>query len=171
MIWCPTCRRPHGHNKWTCSCGLIWHNCVKHRPIELQNTAESSSANRVHNSKAVSASTSAAKLNQLESHSSSRVILSPGLAQRFPHLVGAPIGTNSILPSTASTVQSTRVCNNTIHTEHANDELPANARDNDDKRPAVVRAAPTPQLPKLSSVTPGESSHKKRSRPCRRVGQ
>ena len=73
MVWCPECRRPYSHTKWTCTCQLPWHDCTKHRPCE---------AGAIHNhdlvqrkpSKAVSASSSAARLNIREPHAASRVI-------------------------------------------------------------------------------------------------
>ena len=128
-------------------CGLNWQNCVKHRPIEVQSKADPTNISLVHRSKAISASGSAAKLDKLEPHNASRIILSPGLAQRFPHLVGAPIGISSTLLTSVSTVMSTRVCNSTIHTELANDEPPADEQDKGDKSPESVLAASSPNYP------------------------
>ena len=169
MIWCSTCRRPHGHNKWTCPCNLKWRNCVKHRPIEIQESSSSSAAPSVPSLRALSASASAAKLDKLEPHCASRLILSPGLAQRFPHLAGAPVGITSTLPVNPTLVQSTRVCNHTIHTVDANDEPQPKEQDDTAASPVTVPAVPVPQLPSISTATAGESNRKTRSRPFRRV--
>ena len=111
MIWYPSRKRPHGHNKWTCACNLNWQNCVKHRPIEVHSKRSPSDTAAVPCLRAMSADASAAKLGKLEPHNASRLILSPGLAQRFPHLVGAPVGMSSTLPATSTPVQRDRVCN------------------------------------------------------------
>ena len=168
MIWCPSCKRPHGHTKWTCACNLNWQNCVKHRPIQLQDNSSLPDNAAVPFSRAMSATASAAKLSKLEPHNSSRLILSPGLAQRFPHLVGAPIGTSSRLPATPRSELRTRVCNHTIHDEPTNEEPQQQEQIADSARPAIAQ---TPNLPSTSSATAGESSTKKKSRPFRRVVQ
>ena len=36
MVWCPSCKRPHGYTRWTCECNRPWHNGVKHKPTSCR---------------------------------------------------------------------------------------------------------------------------------------
>ena len=153
VVWCPGCKRPYSHIRWTCACNLQWHNCIKHRPIVAESTHSPGLDIQRKPDKAVSASSSAARLNAIEPHSASRVIMSARLAQGFPHLVGAPMDQYSLLPTECSQQSPTRIDNHTIHEEspqHVHEDFTAQPEDETLAPPAVASSSvvvePAPNL-------------------------
>ena len=86
-IWCPSCRGPHASTAWSCGCGRAWHNCPVHLGVPLHAPARHKpQGHGTKHQRADDAQTSARKLARLEPSVASRLILTPRLAQRFPHL-------------------------------------------------------------------------------------
>ena len=106
----------------------------------------------------------------MEPHSASRLCLSRGLIERFPHLVDAPIDSRSSLPLGPIPDESPVLFSN--HTIH--EERPQNDGENAHEPPAVdSRSAAVGQTPTSGGDGgAGESTTTKRkSKPFRRVAR
>ena len=171
MVWCAGCKRPHSYLKWTCSRNVQWQSCILHRPVRVDTNSNQGSSVQRSSDKPVSASSSAARPNVIEPHSASRLILSSGLATRFPHLVGAPMDSSHDLPSVCRQPNLTRIDNHTIHEE------PPPADHETACAPPVAAASsvssvagvPVTNSPLISNVVAGEGTTKKKSKPFRKV--
>ena len=88
-IWCSSCRGCHAAPAYKCPCGTGWHKCLIHFAVPSSSTAAATRAapRGTKRPAPVAASVSQATLRWLEPSIASRVILTPGLAARFPHLV------------------------------------------------------------------------------------
>ena len=83
--WCAGCRKYLGGKKWMCPCKVPWSSCPHHVsvlvPVALPNRKR-----RTQAIPAMTESEAAQKLARIEAPTCSRIILSPKLAARFPHL-------------------------------------------------------------------------------------
>ena len=116
----------------------------------------------------MSALSSATKLNKLEPHSASRLCLSRRLAERFTHMVDAPMDMRSSLPLGPDHESSTLVLNHAIH-----EEQPPHEEEPEHEQPAVV-TCPAVLVHNEVSVSDGSAgvsttTSKKKSKPFRRV--
>ena len=195
MVWCSSCRRPYTHMRWMCICNLPWKDCLKHRPFIV--TEQREAPRHKEPKKGVSASSSAARLNVLEPHGASRVIMSAALEKRFPHLVGASMNM-SLPPPTESSVRTpVRIHNTTIPDETPPQQLQASdrpdtstiaqaANSSSSSSSVVVAPARNPEVdqstnvekssthswspkPLETSFIPAGECGKKKSKPFRRV--
>ena len=98
-IWCGSCKGCHASTAWKCQCSEPWHRCCVHFCAPTSNVQQHvTPSTRGHRRPAVvDVQVSARKFLRLEPSIASRVILTPRLAARFPHLVtrGAKANTHA----------------------------------------------------------------------------
>eukprot|EP00973_Karenia_brevis_P047893 6647286-Karenia_brevis.AAC.1 len=96
QVWCKSCARPLHGGLWICPCGKKWHKCTIHfsavfeapgpgpgvNPRPSTNNDESA----IFDHGDLMRARSDVRLNNLEPHRASRLLLGPTLAARFPHL-------------------------------------------------------------------------------------
>ena len=91
--WCSTCKKYINGKMWVCACRVPWYTCPHHVSI----LAPMAMPNRKRKAQSIRTMTQAEashKLAKLAPNTCSRVILSPGLAARFPHLGNASRSSN-----------------------------------------------------------------------------
>ena len=169
--------------------------CLKHRPFIV--TEQREAPKHKEPKKGVSASCSAARLNVLEPHGASRVIMSAALEKRFPHLVGASMYMSSPPPTESSMPTPVRIHNSTIPDETPPQQMQASdgsdismiaqdANSSTSSSSVVVAPAGNSEIdittnvelsiphnlnpePLETSCNPAGECGKKRSKPFRRV--
>ena len=86
--WCSSCRKYIGGKKWLCPCRVPWATCPHHvsvlAPVPMPNRKR-----RTQSIQGMSEREAANKLARIEPARCSRIILTPALAAKFPHLASS----------------------------------------------------------------------------------
>ena len=86
FTWCNGCKRYVAGRKWLCSCRVTWSTCAHHTSLLSPKALPNRSKRRAPDRPMTDAEAQRSLARLRPTPTASRLILTPGLARRFPHL-------------------------------------------------------------------------------------